>query len=184
MKNKLASIAVIVILLAANANAQQGFGIQMSIMSPISFGNFGASILGAGLGVEMFPRWVFSLNGDIGGALFEDQFPGVFHGEFYLEYATSMAYRFSNLNSTPYVFAGYHNVSSEYWDKSVGFVEAGVGYAPFKGSFGLYFELSILIPLEQTVKVQQFLGPLSMKVPLVIRFTIKIYYVPSSSGKK
>ena len=177
-------MTVVISFCITSANAQEGFGLQTYVL-PQKPSSFVISSLGVGFGIQVYPRWVVSLNGDFAEPLVVINYPdgataystGDIRYTIPLELGASVSYRFNDINPTPYVFVGFSHFSPEGavfspgdvnmspegevfssggGNRSVDLIHAGIGYAPFKGWwFEIYPELSIGIPLRPHIYVKQ-----------------------------
>ncbi len=171
MKRLLVSAILLIVLCQTEVDAQTGVG----YVSDYAFQY--TSWLGLGVGVALVPHGVFSLSEGIASG--ETTALGVL---FSREYALSGAYRFRDTSSTPYVFAGYRDISST--NGSFGFIEAGVGYDPTETIVRIYPELSVLVPLTRGVYWPGSMGLDAgmIRIPVIVKLTMKFYFDPPISS--
>ncbi len=165
---------------SVTAQAQEGIGLQTYITSVGEFNTITVAGLGVGLGAKIAPRIVLSFAYNVSrppvlGALPNTQV------EPPLEFACAAAYVFNDSNPSPYVFFGYSHFPKGGLSAAVEFVHIGLGFAPRDIGFDVYPELSIVVPLHSHLTWQEKGLPFtySGRVPVYLRATVKVYFVPS-----
>lgn len=195
MKRGLIILAITYQLLAISysANAQEGFGVQ-TYLSPFVNNNGTNNFLplGVGFGVKIPTHWVVSLNMCIAPVPIIDDRTNTFGWSYDkwtlpIELGAFIHYRFGDMNPTPYVFVGYSHFPPYGTSRDINLLHAGVGFAPFKGWFEIYPELSVVVPLQPhryippdplTIPYNTPAYGTPVYIPVMIRATIKFYLDP------